>query len=293
MTYWAPDNLAKNVQMWLNINDIPAVSGNEAGTVQPSGEFTGIDFAGNSSDRPELATLSGNAVLDFEEGDDYYVAQSLSGRLSSIGGGERYILIGHARAKPNGNAIVLTIKSDSSQPSDTQILTSKSFFSTTITAKANTGPSSQTLGTYTFLSGFHIIEAQFEQEAPPNDLDTHTYFLDGSSVATIEDEPATVFDNDESLALGDDNGSGFDTRNQFEGTIGDLVILNYVPSESERSRLQGWYAHKFGAEGQLPASHQYKEYRPLARFEKRKDGLDQLLEGGLSSRLTLTPTFGK
>lgn len=293
MTYWAPDNLAKNVQMWLNINDIPVVSGNEAGTVQPSGEFTGIDFAGNSSDRPELGTLSGNAVLEFEEGDDYYVAQSQSGRLSSIGSGERYILIGHARAKPNGNAIVLAIKSDSSQPSDTQILTSKSFFSTTVTAKANTGPYSQTLGTYTFLSGFHIIEAQFEPEAPPNDVDTHTYFLDGSSVATIEDEPATIFDNDESLALGDETGSGFDTRNQFEGTIGDLVILNYVPSESERSRLQGWYAHKFGAEDKLPASHQYKEYRPLARFEKRKDGLDQLLEGGLSSRLTLTPTFGK
>lgn len=294
MTYWTPDNLAKNVQMWLNINDIPAVGvNNEAGTIQPSGEFTGVDFAGNSDDRPEIGSVGGNAVLDFQSGDDYYIAQSQTGRLSTIGSGDRYILVGSEREKPSGDSIVITVRSDAVSPNKTEIFTSKSILSTTVTLEANTGPGDQTLGTFVFTSGFHFFEAQFEQEAPPNDLDTHTYFLDGSSVATVEDEPVTNFDNDEKLSLGDENGDGADTRRQMDGKIGDLVILNYVPSESERSRLQGWYAHKFGVESLLPASHQYKEYRPLARFRKRKDGLEQLLEGGLSSRLTLTPTFGK
>ncbi len=46
------------------------------------------------------------------------------------------------------------------------------------------------------------------------------------------------------------------------GAIGELIVLDAVPSVATRQKLEGYLAWKFGLEGNLPTGHPYKGHRP-------------------------------
>jgi hypothetical protein len=49
----------------------------------------------------------------------------------------------------------------------------------------------------------------------------------------------------------------------FDGKIGEYIILDSV-SSTERQKVEGYLAHKWGLEGNLPSSHPYKSSAPQA-----------------------------
>ena len=47
-----------------------------------------------------------------------------------------------------------------------------------------------------------------------------------------------------------------------DGMIGEVVIFDGELSASDRARMEGYMAHKWGQTSKLPASHPYKIYAP-------------------------------
>lgn len=54
------------------------------------------------------------------------------------------------------------------------------------------------------------------------------------------------------------------TNYRLKGSIGEIIIMTYIPSTSERQKLEGYLAHKWGLEGDLPSGHPYKSSPPYA-----------------------------
>jgi len=63
----------------------------------------------------------------------------------------------------------------------------------------------------------------------------------------------------ERLAL----GSRF-SANYLDGSIGEFIVIPGAVSEEDRQKLEGYLAHKWGLEANLPADHPYKTEAPSA-----------------------------
>lgn len=48
----------------------------------------------------------------------------------------------------------------------------------------------------------------------------------------------------------------------FGGDIAEIIVADYVPSQEDRQKIEGYLAHKWGLEGNLPAEHPYKSEAP-------------------------------
>ena len=47
----------------------------------------------------------------------------------------------------------------------------------------------------------------------------------------------------------------------FDGFIGEIIIINSV-EDSDRQKIEGYLAHKWGLTANLPADHPYKSNAP-------------------------------
>lgn len=66
--------------------------------------------------------------------------------------------------------------------------------------------------------------------------------------------------NTTSLAIGQYNVSA--GSNDFQGLIHQIIIMSSVPSFSIIQNLEGWAAHYYNLQGNLPADHPYKSAAP-------------------------------
>jgi hypothetical protein len=58
--------------------------------------------------------------------------------------------------------------------------------------------------------------------------------------------------------LGNNGGGAF-----LNGTLGELVMLNYIPVEEVRQKIEGYLAWKFQITSSLPSDHPFKNNQPL------------------------------
>ena len=66
-----------------------------------------------------------------------------------------------------------------------------------------------------------------------------------------------------SLTNGINIGTNYNTNADFlEGDIAEFIIVDGVPSTSERHKIEGYLAHKWGTTGALVSSHPYKSSQP-------------------------------
>ena len=49
----------------------------------------------------------------------------------------------------------------------------------------------------------------------------------------------------------------------MDGYISEIIHLNYAASDSDRQKIEGYLAHKWGLESRLPTNHPYKASAPL------------------------------
>ena len=71
---------------------------------------------------------------------------------------------------------------------------------------------------------------------------------------------------------------GFPNR-AFYGDFAEIIITESVPEEGEREKIEGYLAHKWGLEGNLPSDHPYKNSPPTMG----NDGLISMGNDGLIS----------
>jgi len=58
------------------------------------------------------------------------------------------------------------------------------------------------------------------------------------------------------------NNYNFPISNTYNGYIGEIIIFESAVDSDTREKVEGYLAHKFGIESQLPSSHPYKTTKP-------------------------------
>ena len=86
--------------------------------------------------------------------------------------------------------------------------------------------------------------------------DKYTY---NSTLATLTSSFGL---NDPYFYIGDEVGSAF----AGDYTIGEILILDGIPSNDDQQRIEGYLAWKWDLTGSLPTSHPYKTVQPLNRL---------------------------
>jgi hypothetical protein len=83
-------------------------------------------------------------------------------------------------------------------------------------------------------------------------------WVNGSLRATGPALSGAVCSAGGSTVLGNNGGGAF-----LNGTLGELVMLNYIPGEDIRQRIEGYLAWKFQIASSLPSGHGFKDNQPL------------------------------
>ena len=83
---------------------------------------------------------------------------------------------------------------------------------------------------------------------------------------TSVQSPAII--NTEQTNTANDTGFGiakYHTRTDrgWKGVISEVVVLNSILTAAERSKIEGYLAHKWGLSGNLPSTHTYKNAKPI------------------------------
>lgn len=292
MPYWDPNNLTEHLFMWLPIEDVNtnALSATNQATTGPIQGLLGEQnqFGDNSpADAPDVEAFGSGVTLLFEDGDDFFTNDDNTASL----GTNRYIQTFSKCESQVG--LLNTVLALESTDCVIRYSSQNKAGNRTINAKAGAF-SSANLGTVVGDST-NIIAIEVNEEASDDALEEHRYFLNTQVAATTEDESAVTFDLEGQIFLGSDAGSA-DSLNDFAGSIGDVVVLDFLPSESQRKRLEGWIAHTYGVVGRtgiLPTDHEYRNDRPIAQFISNKfgDGLSQMLQGDINDGLNTSLTF--
>lgn len=66
------------------------------------------------------------------------------------------------------------------------------------------------------------------------------------------------------LSVGCNRGITDGPSGHFDGDMAEIVVLPNDPSDSTRQKIEGYLAHKWGLEADLPVDHPYKAAAPLA-----------------------------
>jgi hypothetical protein len=82
-----------------------------------------------------------------------------------------------------------------------------------------------------------------------------------ATTANTETNAPSTANPDSPLTLG---RSGDSSTVGLEGWIAEVVICNAILSSSDRQKVEGYLAHKWGLQGNLPSNHPYKNAPPEA-----------------------------
>jgi len=85
-------------------------------------------------------------------------------------------------------------------------------------------------------------------------------YKNGSQVATAAAGSATTFNSGDSLFI----GRRWDIAEVpfWNGDIAEIIAYNGSLSDTERQKIEGYLAHKYGLQSQLPSGHPYKTTAP-------------------------------
>lgn len=103
--------------------------------------------------------------------------------------------------------------------------------------------------------------------SPGVDLDSpHLFSIESESGSWIARMFGDSIHSDDSNTVGmrstAELGGATAPGRYLDGDIAEVVLLFEVPSESDRQKIEGYLAHKWGLEANLPAGHPYKSSPP-------------------------------
>jgi hypothetical protein len=80
----------------------------------------------------------------------------------------------------------------------------------------------------------------------------------GTAGSTLATEPTLAFDSGR-FAIGSNASDGLET---FTGVLGEVIVLSYRPTTTERQKIEGYLAWRWGLEAELPVGHPYESAAP-------------------------------
>lgn len=225
---WTPDSLV-DLTLWLDASD-PSTVLNAGGTSASGGEkvATWVDKSGNSRSAVQSSDASRPLVV--------------SGGLNGLQ------VVGF-----NGSGQILD--------------TPSMFMGNTAIIVAQRSNVAQPVGEHPYGSG--ISRGLWGTYGPG--YSTHlNYRIDGVALPSGADPDAAVgspklvsgLNRTNSISYVLSLGSGFPAFQPLNGFIAEVVIVDSAVSDSDRQKIEGYLAHKWGLAGNLPVDHPYKTSAP-------------------------------
>jgi hypothetical protein len=90
------------------------------------------------------------------------------------------------------------------------------------------------------------------------DGSTQGYRINGGDATTGSVDRGVT---NQAIHIGDYNDIG--GTSPYNGIIGEVLVFNSVLGDSDRQKIEGYLAHKWGLEANLPALHPYKGFPPI------------------------------
>jgi len=235
---WRPDELGGSLALWLDAEDTSTITLNGSNVSQwddKSGNNRHVTQA-TASNQPTYTTagLNGKSIITFDgTGDGLTLASEVSipRDMVSVSKGHGYLYSGNI--------------------SDQRILYTSSgnvlYWDTAIGSPNNLT-----------VTGRNATDTFIEQYTAEN-LDWEIY-LNGSSAANGSVSSAWVADNEmNQIGLKWNPATGVST---WTGYFAEIVWTGSVMSTADRQKLEGYLAHKWGLEADLPSGHPYKSTPP-------------------------------
>jgi hypothetical protein len=86
---------------------------------------------------------------------------------------------------------------------------------------------------------------------------TYLFYQDGTSQGSNGSVNTNIPFNTTTSYIGNDQNNAW-----TEGNIAEVIFCDEKNSDADRQRIEGYLAHKWGLEANLPAGHPYKNVAP-------------------------------
>lgn len=115
----------------------------------------------------------------------------------------------------------------------------------------------------------------------------YLYNTVGGSISDANVSNATTLNNTHDLTI----GAAEDGTDRFmDGDIGELIFVKRSLTTEERQKTEGYLAHKWGLEDELPVGHPYKNNIPYIGVDNTADEARFIVEGDIIQNLTNSST---
>jgi len=272
-TVWNPSMI--QTALWLDAADastITAVSGGVSQWNDKSGG--GINFTqSNSALRPTTnsQTLNGLNVVSFDGVDDNMNAgDALDNVWTAVGGGFNLFYVARNRNITSNNGSILAKLSNSPLNLRQFASTLRTSVSQLVTVYTpDVFNYTVVNGSTTIASNQWVTISQAYSDTGSGSANTTSRVsitVDGSveslSVLVAAGQLSTIQNTTGSLSIGAIIGNGTQNSNNLPGEIAEIIVLPVVASTTDRQKMEGYLAHKWGLTANLPADHPYKTVGP-------------------------------
>lgn len=259
---WTPLNLNTSAKLWFDADHVVTDSSNLISQITNQGSLTTNFTQSTSSRKPLLSTENGNNIISFDGVDD------------AVGASNTEI----AGLLKNASSVwVCCIQKTRSNTSKARTM----FYVPTPTGSARLNFQLGTTNIYA--AGFRTLDVTTSYGVVASSARYNQYsiiiavinfaggiaemyvngVLDGSTSFTANNTANTNPQNNRaSIGADYDSTGGANGNNVDSNLLAILVNSNVVLSSTERQKLEGWAAHKYGLTGNLPNDHPYKTLVP-------------------------------
>lgn len=262
---WTPAHLTNLAKIWVDTDSDMTLVGQLVSSIANKGSIGGAFTQSINNSRPSLHNADSLEGLIFYE-DDYLAlnnaeALAFANNVKSV---FVFAVVSNISARLTDNANLIFSSPD--QDANPRIELNAGFGKTLPTSKrpygyasrTSTGPWQDVKPAVEATSGllytqFDFNGGQFKFKLNGNNAILQNYASLGSTQAS----------NGHSTGIGI-GGAAYSSLHRFNGTLHAIVASsNYLPTEIELQKMEGWAAHKYGLVDGLPDDHPYKNLVPV------------------------------
>lgn len=247
VSQWDPSQLS-SLEAWYKADAITGLSDGDPVSSWLDVTSNNHDLSATSTNEPvyKTAILNGLPVVEFD-GTETDLGVSSTGVINSAA--DAWVYVVHTVDNAASNPFVLYISTTSNSTARLAIQprsTGSVWFRVQGSAIGDTSAGATTSATW-FITGMRTDGATLHAYQDGTELS-----LTNSTITSgFPAETAAV------MRLGNDNSGS-----NLDGYIAEVVIGNEALSDSEREKVEGYLAHKWGLTSSLPNDHPYKSSAP-------------------------------
>jgi phosphodiesterase/alkaline phosphatase D-like protein len=259
---WTPASLATAPEVWLN--DTSALTHGSGGDCQQWNDISGNSrhFSQNQvSQQPVINAAGQNSLreLDFDGSQDYLGGTNVCAALTNNAAALATFVVANPTPVA-GSAFGRLLNFSVGQTNNTSVRAGIWLSGSQIRAyqRRLDSNSAAFAGSAYASKAWHLIASEHDWTAASVALR-----IDGAdsptTTATGQGSGNTSATDSTAVTIGGANDVG--TQYVTSG-IGEVIVLGYVPGTSDRQKIEGYLAWKWGLEGNLPSGHPYKAAPP-------------------------------